>query len=651
MVRDVESTGRRRDIQGLRAIAVVLVVVFHAGLPLPGGYLGVDVFFVISGFVITAMLERDRTADRIVDLRRFYRRRFQRLTPALVVMVVVTVLAALLLLTPFGALQEAAKTGLGALLLVANFVIALTTGNYFDAAAERNPLLHTWSLSVEEQIYLVFPALVIGAWWLVRRTGRSRVWVPAVIAAAGAASLAITLARSMRGVTWGGPYLSGFYSPVTRLWEFVAGALLAYLVAWRPESPRLGSRTATALAAIGLVGLAVSAFVLDESFTTPGATTLIPVLATVGLLAAGSWAANPVSRMLGTRPFTWVGDRSYSIYLWHWPVIVFAAVLWPGSSTALVLAAVVSLAPSLASYRFVERPFRARTELRGRRFARVAALVVLPGLLVTAGGLVVADHVLAPWFRSGDGPIAHRGQIGWANTATGPFRNPCSGSEPSATGTEVGGVSPTCWTSESGRPVSLAVIGDSHALHTYDGLAHVLTGTNVLVFSANGVPVSANPQFTDVYAWAAGPDGPDAVLITYLWRRQVGTTDLRATIEQLEAAGRTVYLSDDVPDFSFGPELCKYDFVAPTRCTTPLADFTRDRRDYVDGLRQATRGTGATVMPTAAAFCDRTRCSMLVGDDLVYRDPNHLNHRGSRLLARTLVAGAPALRNLAPAPG
>lgn len=156
---------RRPDIQGLRAVAVLLVVAFHAGLPLPGGFLGVDVFFVISGFVITSMLAREYASRGRINLRGFYSRRFKRLSPALALTLSVTVLLSLALQSPFGTQQITAQTALGALFLSANLVIARNTGGYFDPAAETSPLLNTWSLSVEEQFYLAFPTILIAGWW------------------------------------------------------------------------------------------------------------------------------------------------------------------------------------------------------------------------------------------------------------------------------------------------------------------------------------------------------------------------------------------------------------------------------------------------------------------------------------------------------
>ena len=233
------SGNRRRDIQGLRAVAVLLVVAFHARLPLPGGFVGVDVFFVISGFVITAMLQREWLAHGRIRFREFYVRRFKRLTPALALMVTVTVIASALLLSPLGAQQTTAQTAIGAMLLVANVVIARTTGGYFDAPAEANPLLNTWSLSVEEQFYLAFPFVLVLGWFLWRRSARARFAPLLIVAAVTLVSFALSVADA-RGYDLPLPMSSvGFYGPLTRAWEFGAGSLERSCSSSRDRAPRI----------------------------------------------------------------------------------------------------------------------------------------------------------------------------------------------------------------------------------------------------------------------------------------------------------------------------------------------------------------------------------------------------------------------------
>lgn len=375
------APGRRRDIQGLRAIAVLLVVVFHAELPVPGGFVGVDVFFVISGFVITAMLMREWARYGRVRFGHFYFRRFLRLTPALALIVAVVALASIFLQNPFGAQQTTARTGMGAMLLSANYVIGHAAGDYFADNATTNPLLHTWSLSVEEQFYLVFPALLVLAWLLLRRGRRQ---APVIIVSAIAlGSFVLGVAWSF-GSTWapgltayfGGPESFAFYSSLTRAWEFAAGALLALTLARIPVPTVLAARL---IGAAGAVLLVVSAFAINDGQAFPGVVALLPVTGTVLVILAGSHHTAGVSAALSARPMVWLGDTSYSWYLWHWPLIVFTALLFPHRPGLLIAAAAFSLLPAMASYRWLEQPLRRyRPRSRPRAGALIGATLAVP---------------------------------------------------------------------------------------------------------------------------------------------------------------------------------------------------------------------------------------------------------------------------------
>ncbi len=379
-----ESSPRRPDIQGLRALAVLLVVAFHAELPVPGGFVGVDVFFVISGFVITAMLMREWAANGRLRLGTFYLRRFLRLTPALALTVAVVAVASFLLQNPYGAQQTTARTGIGAMLLSANYVLGSATGDYFAQSATSNPLLNMWSLSVEEQFYLVFPALLILGWVVARRlraAGRARLGrlAPgAVVAVIAAGSFALSLAWShgstlLEPITsaFGGAPTFAFYSSLTRAWEFAVGALLALVLARLPVPSRL---VRDGGGVVGLALVALAAFTLHQGDGFPGWSATVPVAGALLLLWAGSYGTSAVSGVLATRPLVAIGDVSYSWYLWHWPVIVFAALLWPNSPTVLVVAAVASLVPAVASYVVLEQPLR---RLRPRGAARIGSLVAV----------------------------------------------------------------------------------------------------------------------------------------------------------------------------------------------------------------------------------------------------------------------------------
>ena len=334
-----KSTWRRADIQGLRAIAVLSVIAYHAGLPIPGGFTGVDVFFVISGFVITEMLLRERKTRNRISLKNFYLRRFKRLMPALALMVTFTVLVSSLLLSTQGPQQIAAQTGLGAMLFVANIVIAYTTGNYFDAPAESNPLLHTWSLSVEEQFYFIFPATLVAVWSISRlRSSKHAASITIALISLFSFGLALMGSRGYGYLLGNNAWLIEFYSPFTRIWEFGVGALVA-LTGIAAANGRNSRRSfATPLAATGTVLLLAGFFTINSATPFPGPWTLLPVMGTLCLIVAGK-TPNFVSQWISTKPMVKIGDWSYSLYLWHWPFIVFAILIWPGSWIAPLAAA------------------------------------------------------------------------------------------------------------------------------------------------------------------------------------------------------------------------------------------------------------------------------------------------------------------------
>lgn len=379
-------------------MAVLLVVAYHAGLPVRGGFVGVDVFFVISGFVITSMLLRELRDTGRIDFRRFYARRARRLMPALGALVAVVALASLLLETPIGFQQRTAGTGMAASLFVANAYIFVTTGGYFDGAAETNPLLHTWSLSVEEQFYLAFPLLLLIGWRAGLRRGspQGRSGALAVIASVLVLSLGLAVYLAYQvGLPFAGNQNRnfGFYGSPSRAWEFAAGAL-ASLVGAR-VSHEWGVPLRRILALSGLVIVVVSSFVITGSLPFPGLIA-VPVVAGTALVivAGGGTAGEPLS-VLSSRPMQWIGDRSYSWYLWHWPGLAWLGYVTPSpSSVAKVGVALASLVPAALSYRYLEQRYRLDRTITGWRAVRLAAAcVALPTLLLSSVVLIGRLHL------------------------------------------------------------------------------------------------------------------------------------------------------------------------------------------------------------------------------------------------------------------
>ncbi len=267
------------------------------------------------------------------------------------------------------------------MLLVANIVIARSTGDYFDAPAEANPLLHTWSLSVEEQFYLVFPMLMLLGWLITKRLGRPIVALIIAIGSMGSVSFSLAMAGAF-GVEM--PFMPetfvGIYGPVTRTWEFAAGALLAL------AGHRLVVRSRSWSHAVGLTGVvmvALSLWLIDGETSFPGPWTLLPVIGTLFLIAAGSHDTL-LRRILQSPPMVSIGDRSYSLYLWHWPAIVFAGLLVSRSPLVLTLAALLSVVPAWLSYRWLEQPIRLLDIERGWPMARLVSAVVLPVVVASA---------------------------------------------------------------------------------------------------------------------------------------------------------------------------------------------------------------------------------------------------------------------------
>jgi peptidoglycan/LPS O-acetylase OafA/YrhL len=636
------GNSRRLDIQGLRALAVLMVVAFHSGLPVPGGFVGVDVFFVISGFVITMMLRREWEATRRIRFGAFYLRRFKRLTPALALMVGTTAIISSLVLSPLGSQQTAAETGIGAMLLSANQVIGGATGGYFDAPAESNPLLNTWSLSVEEQFYLAFPAILALGWLSARRFRRVK-HAPAVIVGliAAVSFVLADLGSSLSTSSW----LLGFYSPLTRAWEFALGALLALVAA------RLVIRSRMVVLAVGLLGAAMlgaSLWLVTEGTPFPGVWTLLPVLGTSLLILVGTHTPNVLSSALATRPLATIGDYSYSVYLWHWPFIVFAALLWPEVSYAPLAAATLSLGPALASFRWVEQPFRKLDGLARPRLAGFAAAVVVAPIVVAGAVGVVATHYWTPRYEAGDIAIVNDGDIGhddWHRHLRDSFY-PCTPKAIRERALRWEGVV-RCQQSKPGADVSLAVIGDSHAEHLFLGLAEALPEQNVAYYIRDNALLMSDSDVARIVEHVAASAAVKTVVVSTLWTvRGVRGTELSATLNILSESGKSVFVTDDVPSFPFEPFGCKYrrGLLRPTRCSMDAQRFRRRYSLYYPELLTAVRRVpGARMVKTVRYFCDQTTCDMSRFGRLLFRDRDHLNMHGSRFVAAQMLHDYPAL--------
>jgi peptidoglycan/LPS O-acetylase OafA/YrhL len=342
----------RSDIEGLRAVAILLVVAYHARVPhFDGGFVGVDVFFVLSGYLITGILVEEIAQTGKIDLIRFYARRIKRLLPAVALMLLVTVVAAYLIYSPLEqtGLPGSAFATAG---YVSNLYFARIAADYLRlATTDTNPFLHTWSLSVEEQFYLLWPMLILFA---VR--AKRTILILGVVAVV---SFALCFWLSHYKQAW------AFFSSPTRAWEFAAGGLGLLLI--KTKRPLLGW--------LGLAGVVFSAVTFGKQTTFTGTATMLPIVSTVAMLSAGE--SSSLGRFLSARVLQWVGGLSYSWYLWHWPVLVFANANTLLSRLGWVA---VSLGLAVVSLKLVENPIRHSRSLRPWHAVVMAGCLTLVGM-------------------------------------------------------------------------------------------------------------------------------------------------------------------------------------------------------------------------------------------------------------------------------
>jgi peptidoglycan/LPS O-acetylase OafA/YrhL len=614
----------RADIDGLRAIAVLAVVIFHLfeGV-LAGGYLGVDIFFVISGYLITLILVRECEQGRF-SLARFYERRIRRIIPALAFLILVVTGLAVLLLLP-GDLTGYGKSVLATFAFVSNIWFWRDT-NYFSAEAHTKPLLHTWSLGIEEQFYIFFPLLVFA----VMRMGRRRAlfWLVVALSVVSYLLTVVVLQRNLAIVA--------FYLLPTRAWELGIGAILAMA---RPGQPRGGAST-TLIALLGIVFIAASCVWVTPSLLAPLPAATFACAGTAMLIWAGQ-AANPVARLLSTSPMRGVGLISYSFYLWHWPLYVFAAYYLirhptPLESMGLLVA---GIAVSAFSWHFVERPFRQKA-MPARKVvlwsaASVGALAALAVGLIAVRGLPGRFTGEAAAFNANAGRI---------------YKCPVQSYVP------VGGALACPIGKADADPKSAEVVlfGNSHALMYTPAVREALDarGMGGLLFNANGcLPTTTLNQTAACIETqrknltAIEATGAKVVIIAFAWNavtnEMVGPggkplgvvpwpkirADMAAVIARLHDSGKRVVLVGPIPYPGYDmASVVSREIAYRGKAESPL-DQTQTDFDARFGAIYRwldTAPSGSVAMRPASHFCDGTRCSFLIDGKPAYADSNHL---------------------------
>ena len=645
----------RQDIQGLRGIAVLLVVIYHTGIALPGGYIGVDIFFVISGFVITQLLVREASDGSSINLAKFYSRRIKRILPAVAFAIVGTLFLSIFTMSPFGEQQEVAETARASSLFAANFYFFLQDSYW---ALAENPLRHLWSLAVEEQFYLIFPILIFALHKLKFKVNSTFSKLAFVLIAI--ASFVVSYFLSTGNQFLPKPELFAFFGTPWRMWEFLAGALIA-LVKVRDLSRFKSLVTATSTAALGAIIWAVLEF---DSFTAfPGTAALVPVFATAVLLYFGQ-TKNFLHQITTSRLLVFFGSISYSWYLWHWPLIVFANRLFPGSkSIAPVVAALLSIPIAIFSLRKLENPVRHNPKIQGRYVFLLATICVTVPILTSVATHAIGNTGLGLKEIQSDEP----GRVSYADARGCRIDIAVKDDSIECANQSFG---------PSAKTVML--VGDSAAGSFSDAIAKIsdLKGFNFVVYYANSCPLSAKPfayrencaaNFAAV-AEKIKSTKPDFLVIANMSDLYVSSAGLGQTIVNFD--GKPAQDTEEALEFwaANWQELIAQDLrsqktlviqqppISATRELVLLQKFI-DERISLDNSDTRNMIVAAeaklfedykniAVFDPADVLCDAKSCLQTLNGEALYYDGRHLTVKGSLLMVDGIMkAMQPLLAN------
>lgn len=656
-----ETATRRGDIQGLRAIAILTVVAFHAfHTGLTGGYVGVDVFFVISGFLIAGILMREQAATGTISLPNFWARRVRRLMPATLVVAIATLAVASVKLSGFNLIRTF-ENGAWSVLSLANVHFANSpTGGYF-ANPVPNPFLHFWSLSVEEQFYVALPLLLLLVGLLRRRWS-----TPVLIALVFAASLTASILLSAQDDP------NAFYSLGTRAWELAIGAGLAWFTSFVRSNPPQWARVAAFV--VGLAAIVVSAVTFTSTIAWPGSAALVPTLGTALIIWAGTGgSAGPITRILDNRVARYIGDVSFSFYLWHWPVLVLGPKEIAGNPLLQLAAVLFAFGLAVLTYHFVEQPFQKMR--RGAPSRRVLA-IGLPAAVAVS----VASFGIGAALMPTPGPRVEPLAAQYQTLEDGPGPVPAAVPEnvrpsPLDIGYDLQPIydecfRPTglheCWAGDPDGTKTVLVTGDSYSGMFWPSIAQAAQdrGWRVVIVGKAGCallqPTPAEPDDTpgelDCLQWRADALdraeelAPDVILAVNSMNPLTGAA---ADAFEVNAVAALQRLGEQAPVIVLGPtplfprvtEQCLEAFYAnPAGCSLPLDQVVRpDTRELAQNIVAA---SGAELLDLNGILCDREQlCPMIVADTLMYRDAGHISNAYSTHFATIFGdAFAPYLR-------
>jgi peptidoglycan/LPS O-acetylase OafA/YrhL len=633
-----KSSAYRPDIDGLRAIAVVAVIAFHANARLlPGGFAGVDIFFVISGYLISSILFRELDKGTF-SFRDFYARRIKRILPAYIVVALFTLIVSSWLLIPndyiFYTTSLAASWA-----FASNIFFSMLSWGYFGARTEEFPLLHTWSLSIEEQFYFVYPILLILLSRYMKRRIMATLFVLAVV------FVAIS--------QWNTGQVKTYFLLTARAHELIAGAL-AFLIGQR--YPIRSTVAANALAMIGMTMMIASLFLLTRGVPFPGVNSLYPCVG-VALVMYACGRENIVTRLLTSRTLVFIGLISYSLYLWHWPIFVFLRYRDIEMSSGVVVAAVaLAFALAVLTWKFVENPIRHNRKIEFKQ--AFLQIYFVPAMVFMAIGLLsYRTEGLPQRF-----PEDIRQLISSYSFERDLVRS-CSIRAEDYQRITVSYLNDTCAYGDLRQPkADVLLMGDSHANHFKPFVGYLAQQANLkAVYHVQGAcspinlyrndqskdtePTVCQKRNADLLAMAS--DFKFVVLAaswSYRGREQEFERGLADVVDKIERAGATPVIFKDNPGYTTDISQCilrkKRGWIpANTNCNMPRREI-EERQGSMDRIidRVAQAHPNMLVVDPKTAICNADECKTYIGNTALYKDSNHINAKAATLLAERYVA-------------
>lgn len=614
----------RREIDGLRALAVLSVILFHAGFEtFSGGFVGVDVFFVISGYLITTitLTELEQGKFSIVN---FYERRARRILPALFLVMLVCIPFAWFWLLPSD-MKDFSQSLAAASVLASNILFWRESG-YFDTAAELKPLLHTWSLSVEGQYYVLFPLFLMLFWRLGKR------WILAILGLVFVASL--TLAE------WGAyaKPSAAFYLLPTRGWELVIGAFAAFYLS-KANGKGFGKVASEFGGWLGVALILYAVFAFNKAMPYPGFYALVPTLGAV-LIILFATHQTTVGKFVGNKAFVGVGLISYSAFLWHQPLFAFARHKILSELSYIIFLPLLAFTLILAyfSWKFIETPIRKSSVITRKQFFSLALFFTLIFVFIGYFGHV-RNGFENRFNRVLSGDIGH---IAFHKYIDEKYFD-CEPKSIAERALSWDGFL-RCKQSKEGTP-EVILLGDSHAEHLFIGLAEYIPNKNIAFYILGEKPYVEVKDFKHIFDEILSNNKPQHIILTMHF---IGRVDAQGsglydnfsrTIDSLIKAGKSVTLVGDTPRFNQDPSLCVYSVPgkSSSSCSLSLEDVERQRSIYDDILKRLGKEFGLTYLTIDMDFCADKVCAMSKGETIFYRDNNHLNIIGSKLVGKSLA--------------